>query len=204
MISPPLTLVDDMGNLRLQSDSIKTQKTLIRRPYDSINKHNFSALHSLPPHFSPTYGKLNPTPIFWKIRQAPGGFCTFYFRVDYTERTENFIFIPLRGEISFSVFPTGVHLILLYFIRADSQPRRFLFYFVDGGPLFGSLNLLKIIWYIVQVYIYLYPRGIRAEQNPYRFKNLEKLETNRLRNQQDLESSVFRFLKFWRKIQKSS
>merc|ERR1711980_80214 len=26
---------------------------------------------------------------------------------------------------------------------------------VDGGPLFGSLNLLKIIWYIVKVYTYI-------------------------------------------------
>ena len=54
---------------------------------------------------------------------------------------------------------------------------------VGGVPLFGSLNLLIIIWYIVKVYIYLYPKGIRAEQNSYGFKNLEKLETNRIRNQ---------------------
>ena len=27
---------------------------------------------------------------------------------------------------------------------------------VGGGPLFGSLNLLIIIWYIVQVYIYFF------------------------------------------------
>ena len=63
---------------------------------------------------------------------------------------------------------------------------------MDGGPLFGSLNLLKIIWYIVKVYIYLYPRGIRAEQNSYGFMNLDKLETNMIRNQYDLESSVLR------------
>ena len=38
------------------------------------------------------------------------------------------------------------------------------------------------------VYVYLYPRGIRAEQKSYGFKNLEKLgpvcsETNRIREQ---------------------
>ena len=30
---------------------------------------------------------------------------------------------------------------------------------VDGVPLFGSLNLLIIIWYIVKVYIYVYKRN---------------------------------------------
>ena len=40
---------------------------------------------------------------------------------------------------------------------------------VGGVPLFGSLNLLKIIWYIVQVYIYLYTKGIVAEQKSYGF-----------------------------------
>ena len=56
-------------------------------------------------------------------------------------------------------FTLGVHLILLYFISILLSPRRLLFYFdvdvdvdvgVDvGGGLFLSLNLLKIIWYIV-------------------------------------------------------
>ena len=32
-------------------------------------------------------------------------------------------------------------------------------------------------------HIYFYLRGIRAEQNSYGFKNFEKLETNRIRNQ---------------------
>ena len=59
---------------------------------------------------------------------------------------------------------------------------------VGGGPLFGSLNLLILLLYITNVYVYLYPRGIRAEQKSYGFKNLEKLgpvcsETNRIREQ---------------------
>ena len=47
--------------------------------------------------------------------------------------------------------------------------RRLFFYFGGGGwevvgvPLFGSLNLLIIIWYIAKVYIYTYTKGIRAE-----------------------------------------
>ena len=40
---------------------------------------------------------------------------------------------------------------------------------VDGVPLFGSLNLLIIIWYIVKVYIYTYTKVIRAEQKLYGF-----------------------------------
>ena len=40
---------------------------------------------------------------------------------------------------------------------------------VDGAPLFGSLNLLIIIRYIVKVSIYTYTKGIRAEQKSYGF-----------------------------------
>ena len=56
--------------------------------------------------------------------------------------------------------------------------RRFLFYFVgvgvgvgvyDGGGLFLSVNLLIIIWYIVYVSIYIYAKGIVAEQKYYGF-----------------------------------
>ena len=51
----------------------------------------------------------------------------------------------------------GVHLILLYFIRislSTSPPRSIFFcrwWMVGGGPLFGSLNLLIKICYIVQI-----------------------------------------------------
>ena len=38
----------------------------------------------------------------------------------------------------------------------------------------------------------MYAKGIVAAQNSYGFKNLEKLETKRIRNQWDLESSVLR------------
>ena len=86
----------------------------------------------------------------------------------------------------------GVHLILLYFMSISLFTPEIIFLFGLGWGTFLSLNRLIIIWYIVQVYINLYPRGIRAEQNSYGFKNLEKLETNRIRNQQDLESSVLR------------
>ena len=54
---------------------------------------------------------------------------------------------------------------------------------VGGVPLFWFFKSLdNNIVYSLGI-IYLYPRGIRAEQNSYRFKNLEKLETNMLRNQ---------------------
>ena len=55
------------------------------------------------------------------------------------------------------------------------QPRRRFFlvgggrWEVGGGPLFGSLNLLIIIQYIVKVYIYMYAKGIHAQQKSYGF-----------------------------------
>ena len=40
---------------------------------------------------------------------------------------------------------------------------------VGGRPLFGSLNVLIIIWYIVQVYVIFYTKGIHADQKSYGF-----------------------------------
>ena len=45
-----------------------------------------------------------------------------------------------------------------------------------GGGLFLSLNLLIIICYIVYVSMYIYTKGIVAQQKSYGFKNFEKLE----------------------------
>ena len=67
-----------------------------------------------------------------------------------------------------------VHLILLYFIRILFWVRRLFFYFVGmgvdvgvGGGLFLCLNLIIIIWYILQVY--MYAKGIVAQQKSYGF-----------------------------------
>ena len=54
---------------------------------------------------------------------------------------------------------------------------------VGGGPLFGSLNLLIILWYIVEIGMYMYAKGIVSEQKSYGFKNLYKLETSPHENQ---------------------
>ena len=69
----------------------------------------------------------------------------------------------------------GVHLILLYFISISLLTPKIIFYFcvgVDvgvGDGLFLSLNLLIIIRYIFQISMYMYAKGIVAQQKSYGF-----------------------------------
>ena len=79
----------------------------------------------------------------------------------------------------------GVHLILLYFIRISllSAETFFLFcWMVDGGwwmvggwPLFGSSSLLKLIWYIPLVYMYIFRYSHNFRQSSCGFNFVIKL-----------------------------
>ena len=68
---------------------------------------------------------------------------------------------------------------------------------VGDGGLFLSLNLLIIIWYIVYIQMYIYTKGIDAQQKSYGFKNFEKLE---VRNFFSKSQQVGRFLIFQSKL----
>ena len=100
------------------------------------------------------------------------------------------VFIPLGSKSQ--ALRLGVHLILLYFIRSHSQPRRFLFYLVGGGwwPTFWFFKSLdKNMVYTLCIYIYLLTLSHNFGKKCYGFKNLVKFFFF-FSNQQDQESSV--------------
>ena len=69
-----------------------------------------------------------------------------------------------------SVCPTGGHLILLYFIRIPLLSAETFYLFSGWGPTFWFFKSLEYnMVYSLGIYIYLYTKGIVAEQKSYGF-----------------------------------